>query len=84
MIFYLILVELRLRNFRRANLCNINFTAGTKENQLHKSRRPHQEDITMTSGKEKTQPPNYRRLGHGGKNITYVVNKNVTEDNSKN
>jgi len=38
----------------------------------------------MTSGKEKTQPPNYRQLSNGGKNMTYDVNKNVTEDNSKN
>jgi hypothetical protein len=40
----------------------------------------------MTSGKENTctQAPNYRRLSHGGKNITYGVNKNNTEDNSKN
>jgi hypothetical protein len=38
----------------------------------------------MISGKEKTQPPNYRQLSHGGKIMTYGVNKNVTEDNSKN
>jgi hypothetical protein len=38
----------------------------------------------MTSGKEKTQLPNYRRLSHGGKNIIHGVNINVTRDNMKN